>query len=113
MRLKAIVIVAGLLWPVSSFSQGPGQVYIFKTGNVLLENCSAPPSSAPYIACFSYIAGVADALSMVRFACTPLNANELQTIDVVLESLRAHPETRQDVAAAGVARALKQAFPCK
>jgi Rap1a immunity proteins len=57
---------------------------------------------APYIACFSYIAGVADALSMVRFACTPLNANELQTIDVVLESLHAHPETRQDAAAGEV-----------
>jgi Rap1a immunity proteins len=87
MRLRMLVLAAGLLWPVSSFSQGPGQEYFFKTGNVLLENCSAPPSSAPYIACFSYIAGVADALSMVRFACTPLNANELQTIDVVLESL--------------------------
>src|SRR4029077_19477403 len=113
MRLRMLVLAAGLLWPVSSFSQGPGQEYFFKTGNVLLENCSAPPSSAPYIACFSYIAGVADALSMVRFACTPLNANELQTVDVVLESLRAHPETRQDAAAGEVALALKHAFPCK
>jgi hypothetical protein len=57
MRLRILVLAAGLLWPVSSFSQGPGQEYFFKTGNVLLENCSAPPSSAPYIACFSYIAG--------------------------------------------------------
>jgi hypothetical protein len=31
----------------------------------------------------------------------------------VLESLHAHPETRQDAAAGEVALALKQAFPCK
>jgi hypothetical protein len=80
---------------------------------VLLENCSGPPSSTSYVACFSYIAGVADALSMVKFACTRLNANEGQTIGVVLESLRAHPEARQDVAAGEVALALKKAFPCK
>jgi hypothetical protein len=113
MRLRMLIVAAGLLWPVSSFSQGSGQEYFFKTGNVLLENCSGPPSSTSYVACFSYIAGVADALSMVKFACTPLNANEGQTIDVVLESLRAHPETRQDVAAGEVALALKKAFPCK
>jgi Rap1a immunity proteins len=33
--------------------------------------------------------------------------------EIVLESLHAHPETRQDAAAGEVARALKQAFPCK
>jgi hypothetical protein len=50
---------------------------------------------------------------MVKFACTPLKTNEGHTIDVVLESLRAHPEARQDVAAGEVALALKKAFPCK
>jgi hypothetical protein len=113
MRLRMLILAAGLLWPVSSFSQGSGEEYFFKTGNVLLENCSGPPNSTSYVACFSYIAGVADALSMVKFACTPLKTNEGQTIDVVLESLRAHPEARQDVAAGEVALALKKALPCK
>jgi Rap1a immunity proteins len=113
MRLRMLILAAGLLWPVSSFSQGSGEEYFFKTGNVLLENCSGPPNSTSYVACFSYIAGVADALSMVKFACTPLKTNEGQTIDVVLESLRAHPEARQDVAAGEVALALRKAFPCK
>jgi hypothetical protein len=66
MRLRMLILAAGLLWPASSFSQGSGQEYFFKTGNVLLANCSGPPSSPSYVACFSYIAGVADAYRMLR-----------------------------------------------
>ena len=32
MRLRILGLAAGLLWPVSSFSQGPGQEYFFKNG---------------------------------------------------------------------------------
>jgi hypothetical protein len=72
MRLRILVLAAGLLWSVSSFSQGPGQEYFFKTGNVLLENCSAPPSSAPYIGCFSYIAGGTVIRRIKKFGLRPI-----------------------------------------
>jgi Rap1a immunity proteins len=114
MRPTAVVLVAGLLWPCSSFSQTPEQRmnYAFKTGNELLENCSAPPSTGPYVACFSYISGVADTLSMMKIACTsPLGGNERQMTDLVANRLRAHPEIRHYAAAGEVLLALKDNFP--
>jgi len=88
--------------------------YAFKTGNELLENCSAPPSSGPYVACFSYISGVADTLSMMNIACTsPLGGNERQMTDLVANRLRAHPEIRHYAAAGEVLLALKDSFPCR
>jgi hypothetical protein len=32
MRLRMLILAAGLLWPVSSFSQGSGEEYFFQDG---------------------------------------------------------------------------------
>lgn len=124
MRLRMLVLAAGLLWPVSVFSQTKDiPVDAFVDGNQLFSVCSDDHHfNQAY--CKGYVVGVTDALNVVTAqlanigsiapACMPKEhfAPE-QARDVVVQYLTAHPETRHEAAAAEAVKALLAAFPCK
>lgn len=85
----------------------------FKSGNSLLEECSAPSGTDALADCWGYVTGVADALGITKFACTPANATARQLVDVVLGRLRSHVAERHYAAVGEVALALRQVFPCQ
>lgn len=90
----------------------------FFSGNTLYDYCKADPHDrVAYGTCVGYIAGVADAMETGPLytwkACVPRSAAMGQPYDVVLRSLRAHPEWRHFTAPSLVAHALSEAFPCK
>ena len=108
MRLRPLVMAAGLLWPVSADTRAA--VSYLETGNMLYADCS---TSMGRTACVSYVMGVTDALSLMGAICTPEHSTARQAIDVVVKYLRAHPEQRPLSAAMQVRAALQEAFPCK
>ena len=72
MRLTALVLATGLLWPASTFAQDEGTSHPgFLKGNKLYEECS----SQDYSLCLGYVMGVSDALNATKpnFFCAPLS----------------------------------------
>jgi hypothetical protein len=115
MRLRVLVLAAGVLCPASGLAEEPFPTFV--SGNKLLEMCT--PVQLP--SCYSYIEGVADALQSTfsgqhtqqhAFFCLPQGATTKQLADLTINHLRDHPEQRQYVASANVALALANAFPC-
>jgi len=105
MRLNALVLAAGLLWPVSVFSQ---ELPSFFTANDLYDKCTAES-----LICAAYVAGMADALVHDGTVCLPQRkVTTRQLVDVVMAYLRAHPEARIFSAASIGDVAFTQAFPC-
>jgi hypothetical protein len=115
MRLMALVVATGLLWPESVLSQQTAATRGFLTGNELFRYCSG----ASLDVCNAYISGVADAVGVFntigvgKLFCVPSQAAGSQVIDVATQYLTAHPETRHLGAAGEVVQALQRAFPCK
>jgi hypothetical protein len=117
MRLTALVVAAGLLWPIPVFSETTTHDTVsFVVGRDLFGFCSNRSANSQSF-CNGYLAGVADALSVVntmgvKTACLQLNIANEQVKDIVMQYLTAHPEKR-DLAAAGQGlMALQAAFPC-
>jgi Rap1a immunity proteins len=111
MRVRALV-AAGLLWPVSVFSQELGQA--FRSGNDLYEKCimqAGDMFGQGY--CAGYMVGAADAFTYDGTMCLPPGVTEGQVEDVVLTYVRAHPDTRHYAGSSIVRRGLETAFPCK
>ena len=115
MRLRALVLAAGVLCPAPGSAQD--QFPAFVTGNRLLEVCT-PVQTPP---CYAYVEGVVDALQSTFGAlhmqqhalfCLPQGATSRQLVDIAINYLRDHPERRDYVASANVALALANAFPC-
>ena len=112
MRVRALVMAAGLLWPVSVFSQEPTQA--FRSGNDLYEKCIAQAgdmSGQGY--CAGYMVGAADAFTYDGTLCLSPGVIEGRVENVVLTYVRAHPETRHYSGSSIVRRVLEVAFPCK
>ena len=117
MRLTALVLAAGLLWPIPVLSEtSTHDTVALVLGNDLFGFCSDSSANAQSF-CNGYLAGVADALSVVdtmgvKTACLQLNIANEQVKNIVMQYLTAHPEKR-DLAAAGQdLMALQAAFPC-
>jgi len=114
MRLRTLVLTAGLLWPVSVSSQ---QARFFATGNDLFRFCSAGVATSQSL-CNGYVAGVVDtvgvfqAIGVTKITCVELNVTNEQVKQIVVQYLTAHPETRHLGAAGEVVQALQKAFPC-
>jgi Ssp1 endopeptidase immunity protein Rap1a len=108
MRLRALVVAAGLLWPACTFSQAQAG---FQTGNDLYEKCISPPKTIESAYCIGYVSGVADTLT--NGTCIPQTATVGQASDIVVKYLREHPEYRHVPASILAAWALLDAFPCK
>jgi Ssp1 endopeptidase immunity protein Rap1a len=118
MRLRALLVAAGLLWPIPVFSETPTHDTVsFVLGKDLFGFCSDRSANSQSF-CNGYLAGVADALSVFntmgvgKVACLQPNTANEQVKDIVIQYLTAHPE-KQDLAAAGEGlMALQAAFPC-
>jgi Rap1a immunity proteins len=104
MRLRALLVAAGLLWPVPVLSQESSG---FFTGNDLYDKCTAQS-----LVCAAYVAGMADALAHDGTVCLPQNVTTRQLVDVIMAYLRAHPEARNYSAASIGDVGFTQAFPC-
>jgi hypothetical protein len=114
-ELSALVL--GLAFTSSPAVAQPYQ-HAFHSGNSLLEMCSHGQYSADNSYCLGYIAGMADAIDAANGsllgwrACPPNEATEGQIMDVVVQFLSQHPESRHYTASSQIARALANAFPC-
>ena len=111
MRLTALVLTGGLLWPASTFAQDEGFFsHGFLTANKLYDECTSGS-----LFCSVYVIGVSDALIAVKpnLFCAPLGITVDQEVAVVVKYLRDHPETWHYSASSEVGVALKKAFPCK
>src|SRR4051812_48053144 len=123
-HVAAVLLVLGLVLAAAEAGQARAQevkVHGFLAGNGLLEHCESNEARLREI-CLGYITGVSDAittssdqgLTFLRVrACIPPAATAGQTRDVILRSIRAHPETRHFNAADLAARALAEAWPCR
>ena len=109
-RISLIVLVAVLLWPISSFAQ---ESAVFKTGNQLYKVCTADSGSLQMITCLGYVAGLSDLLQDMKKTCAPREVTQAQTRDVIVSYFRDHPEVRHYSASSEAARALMNTFPCK
>jgi hypothetical protein len=114
MRLTPLVVVAGLLWPASTFAQDDGSSsHGYLNGNKLYENCTSSDS----LFCSGYVMGVSDALKLnalkLNLFYSPSSVTAHQELAVVVKYLRDHPETRHYSAASDIGVALAMAFPCK
>ena len=111
MRLRVLVVAAGLLWPASVFSQiGPSS---FVSGSDLYEECTNPTDSAKHIHCTGYVTGIADSLNNDGSVCLPANVTIQQIEDVIVSYLREKPRYWQISASALAGTALRTAFRCK
>jgi Rap1a immunity proteins len=112
MRVRALVVAAGLLWPVSVFSQ---ELYgAFRSGNDLYQKCidqAGDMFGQGY--CAGYMVGAADAFTYDGILCLPPGVTEGQLEEVVLTYVRAHSEARHYAGSSIVRRVLEVAFPCK
>ena len=112
MRLRVLVVAAGLLWPASTFAQ-EGLSSGFLKGNKLYEQCT----SSDLLFCLGYVMGVSDALKLsalkLNLFCSPSSVTAHQELAVVVKYLRDHPETWNYSAASDIGVALAMAFPCK
>ena len=67
MRLRALVVAAGLLWPVSALSQQPITTTGFASGVRLYDTCVAQEILKRQY-CLAYVAGMTDAFTCVHAA---------------------------------------------
>ena len=119
MRLTALVVAAGLLWPIPVFSETTTyDTVVFVLGKDLSGFCSDRSANSQSF-CNGYLAGVADAVGVFnamgvgKIACLQQNTTNDRVKDTVMQYLAAHPEKR-DLAAAGEGLiALQAAFPCQ
>jgi hypothetical protein len=121
MRLRMLVLAAGLLWPVSVNSETI-PIAAFLNGNDLFHVCSDGRDVVRQI-CEAYVEGVADTVMGVTAlkanglerpsTCLPKGIPPEQVKDVVMQYLTAHPATRHQAAASEAWSALQAAFPCK
>jgi hypothetical protein len=112
MRLRMLVLAAGLLWAASTFAQGDrSSSSSYLTGNKLYEECN----SQDYSLCFGYVMGVSDALNATKpnLFCAPPSIKANQELAAVVKYLRDHPETWHYSAWTDIGVALAMAFPCK
>lgn len=87
----------------------------FRTGNMLLEDCS----SELYIdqgVCLGYVMAITDVLNSNNLygfsACVPTKVIASQVADVVQQWLLQNPQERHYAGNSLVALALSEAFPC-
>jgi hypothetical protein len=109
--LVALTITGSGAWGQT----GSGKTFV--SGNLLLDLCNKSVAE-----CRGYVAGIADAMARVQAdggklggqrACLPQPVTGKQAMDVTGKFLRAHPERRHEGAAALVAQALSEAWPCR
>ena len=112
MRLRVLVMAAGLLWPVSSLSMDETRPP-FKSGNQLYEDCTAALDSHELTFCMGYVMGLSDSLQTLHLACSPKEVSLTQLTTAIVKYLREHPGSRYDAASNVAGLVLMKAFPWK
>ncbi len=89
----------------------------FENGNALYDECRARNASPNLSHCYSYLEGVVDTSELYRLMvgaprCVPDHVTAGQIKDIVLNSLRHHPEKRQQDASQLAIEAIATAFKC-
>lgn len=125
MRASILVIFVTLILTDSAFGTKTSAPV---TGNELLSLCSGwsggqiAPAADAYDSdeCLGFIQGLTDSTQAMRYAdrpscifAMPEGGTYGQVIDIVMNYLRAHPESRQRSAANLAIAALKAVWPCK
>lgn len=112
MQLRTLVLAAGLLWSVSSFSQD--EHVAFRSSNALYKDCTAQTNDlVARSLCLGYVAGAADMLDEMKVTCRPTEVTVGQMRDIVVNYHRDHPESRHYAAPDEVSAVLAKTFPCK
>src|SRR5690349_21866760 len=112
MRASGLVIAMVLSWTTSALAQDSITASI--SANTFYDRCSTfPVDSTRQLYCLGYVAGTSDALNLVRAVCTPENIHTSQTMDIIVNYLRVHPERWDMPATLMAGAALREAFPCK
>jgi hypothetical protein len=98
------------------FSQNALALLAFQSGNDLYAKCTNKDDFSQGT-CDGYITGIADELiafdaAQGREQCIPTNASVRQVVDVVMNALREHPESRDHVAADVVTGAFASEWKC-
>jgi len=87
-----------------------------KTANDLLDQCQIS-SNLAIIACHIYVHAVQDVLAENPVkgyrVCIPPNLDIDQSVNLIVDWLKQHPEERQQPASDAVAHALWGSYPCK
>lgn len=88
----------------------------FASGASLYANCSNEAIHLLVADCYGYITGISDALEggpvYGARACVPQNVTIEDVGNAAIDWIRVHPERQHELAAAVVAEALMDAFPC-
>jgi hypothetical protein len=99
---KHLVLIAALFWSTSSLAQG------FLHGDDLYKFCKMADEKLERTTCIAFIIGAVDALTETHVVCLPKDVVGKQVVDIVLNYLLSHPETRANAAATEIDAALKR-----
>jgi len=99
----------------------------FKNGNTYEQQCLHPSDAGMAFACGSYVEGMTDGMTFMKVAlfatanipfsdgpgeCAPTGVTYKQSIDVLQNYIRNHPEIRHEDLAVIAASAWIEAWPC-
>jgi hypothetical protein len=117
-RLRHAGLAAALLLTAAASPAHAAPPPVLLTGNDLQERCAETATSNPvqWGVCLGYVMGVAELLSQGTIrprACFAADVIPGQMADVVRQWLDRNPARRHLPAAALVATALQQGFPCR
>ena len=82
-------------------------------GKPFRTDATFPEDPQKQVYCLGYVAGTSDVLNLTRSVCTPEGIHTSQTLNVIVNYLRAHPEGRDGPVSLLAGLALREAFPCK
>jgi hypothetical protein len=99
---KHLVVVAALFWSSSSLAQG------FLHGDDLYKFCRTGDETLERTTCIGFIIGAVDALTETHEVCLPKDVVGKEVVDIVINYLLSHPETRANPAATEIDAALKR-----
>ncbi|MRG54209.1 hypothetical protein GF108_01250 [Phyllobacterium sp. SYP-B3895] len=99
-------------------SSGGAEAGQYKSGNNVLEVCEGREASFNKGACYGYITGVVDTYERDRLVankelCVRDEVSLGQIVEVVIESLRQHPQNRDYIGAYLAITAIEEAFCSK
>ena len=113
MRLILLAIAIVLAGGGQAWAEGFG----FQSGEQLLSNCQSKKPRETW-SCRNYVSGAVDTLqltqrlTMVCMFIPPEGLTEEQSVGVVLEYLKAHPEERSMSGARNIIAAMATEYPC-
>jgi Rap1a immunity proteins len=115
--LLATVLIASPAAAVSPAPPPPESFATSQTGETLWTACGGSPAGRVPQTCSAYIVGASDGVALAAASARPfcldarVQADELA--EVVRRYMAAHPQSRSNSAAAVVAAALRETYPCR